>query len=197
MEGELGPNRLEKMFGSGNALGGANRDEDLSSRWAVNRRRRSGRLMRGTSCSLHHFEPLGGEFQERLHQPDNAIHGGTRDPLPKAGGLSVRPPGRGAGGTVDGRGGTSPPGGAPTAVGRGTRPCHRGWWQPHVHILFEVSGVILLILTGTGQELPHDQLHDLRRPFENTSVKGSLNKAAHAVCNVEFVCLRQLSETAD
>jgi hypothetical protein len=81
------------------------------------------------------------------------------------------------------------------AARRGTRPCHQGWRRPHVHILVEVSGVILLILTRTGQELPHDRLHGLGRPFENTSVKGSLDKASHAVCNVELVCLRQLSET--
>jgi hypothetical protein len=208
---------VEEVLGIGSALGRADCNKDLSPRRAMYRRRRPGRLAGGTSSSLHHFKPLGGELWESLRQPDDAIHRGTGDPPFKVGGLSVRSPRRGTGSVIDGWGRAqvppfalgrapspphrgsrqraSPPRGAPMAARRGTGPCHRGWRRPHVHILVEVSGVILLILTRTGQELPHDRLHSLRRPFENTSVKGSLDEAAHAIRNVEFVHLRQLSKT--
>jgi hypothetical protein len=92
--------------------------------------------------------------------------------------------------------GTGPLGSMPVTARRGTRPCHQGWRRPHVHIFIIVSGVVLLLLTGTGQDLLHDRLHSLRRPVEDTSIMGRLDKAAYAVCNVELVCLGQLSKTA-
>jgi hypothetical protein len=89
MEGKLRSSSLEEVLGIRSALGGADCYKDLSPRRAIDCRRRSGRLTRGTSCSLHHLEPLGGKLQEGLRQSDDAVHRGTGDPLPKAGGLGI------------------------------------------------------------------------------------------------------------